>query len=455
MRLSRAIPRHVRSHSLSQARSAICLVIDRLSSAYLGALGNTWVRTPAFDRLAAQSVAFDRAMIDSPDPNASYASLWTGMASWQAASANIAPANHALPLWCNRFNLPAILLTDDAGLAAHPLAARFDEVVQLAKPGAGQQAADWQETQFATFIAQAVELLQTHRPPALVWLHASALSHVWDSPQGVRNQYAAEDDPLAAPFCEPPSQVLDRNSDPDLLLGSRHAYAGEISVLDHGLDMLLDTIDGGEWKNALLAVTSIRGYPLGEHGIVGRASEALYGELLRVPLFIRVPDGPQYGAHSQSLAQPADLFATFKDYLTGGMVDGPATTRDSAGRSLPRIAGSRGLHRRLAIARSTSGEIALATPAWFVRSPVCATAQDPSNRVPPSYDRLGQRPIELFVEPDDYFQVNEVADRCVEVVEEFQKIVHAVEAAVFSEEPPPELTLADVLLHGLDAPSSA
>ena len=439
---------------MSQANSAICLVIDRLSPAYVGALGNTWIRTPAFDHLAAQSLVFDRATINSPDPNASYASFWNGMASWHAASLKHATPEQSLPQWCKRLNLPTVLLTDDAVLAAHPLAAAFDEVIQLAQPDVGQQAVDWQETQLAVFFAQAVQLLQAQRPPALVWLHTRALSYVWDSPQALRNQYAAEDDPHTPPITEPPSRMLERNADPDLLLGLRHAYAGEIAVLDHCLAMLLDTIGDGEWKGALLAVTSIRGYPLGEHGIVGAAEEALYADLVRAPLFIRVPGGPPYGAHSQALAQPADLGVTIKDWcLTGGLVNGPTTASVTSGRSLLRVARLRELLRPLAIARSASGEIALATPAWSVRSPVRAGDTDASDSAPPPADRWDPRQIELFVEPDDYFQMNEVSDRCLEVVEECEKIVHAIEAAA-AEESPPEFTLSEALIHGLDAQSS-
>ena len=44
--------------------NAICLVIDRLHRGLL-AYGNTWV-DPAFDRLTAESFAFDQMLVDSP-----------------------------------------------------------------------------------------------------------------------------------------------------------------------------------------------------------------------------------------------------------------------------------------------------------------------------------------------------------------------------------------------------
>jgi arylsulfatase A-like enzyme len=400
---------------VSIAHSAICLVIDRLSSHYLGALGNTWIRTPEFDRLAAQSLIFDRAMTDSPSPDNVYQSFWAST------------AKKSLPDWCRSQGVPTLLVTDDGRRAAHSLAAEFDEVVHIAQTDAREQANDWHETQLAAFFAAAVELLDARRPPALIWLHSGALGRIWDSPQPFRDQYAAEDDPPAPPLVDPPSLLLDGQADPDMLLGLRHAYAGEVSVLDHCIGMLLETIDAGRWQDALFCLTSCRGYPLGEHGIVGDAGEALYAELVRVPLWLRFPGGPKYGIHSQALVQPADFHATLLTWF-------------SAGGQLEQLSNS---SRTLAIARSQTGEVALATPAWFVRAP--ALGQDP--------DRATERRIELFAQPDDYFQVNEVSDRCLEVVDEFRQVLQAVESAG-ADGDKLELTLSDALLHGVESQSS-
>ena len=86
--------------------------------------------------------------------------------------------------------------------------------------------------------------------------------------------------------------MLDEEFDPDELLGFVHAYAGQVALVDMCLGMLLAALDehplAGE---TLLVVTSPRGYPLGEHRRVGPCDEALYGELLHVPLLVRFPGG--------------------------------------------------------------------------------------------------------------------------------------------------------------------
>ena len=425
---------------MSEARSAICLVIDRLSAAYVGALGNTWIHTPAFDRLAAQSIVFDRAMIDSPSLDAVHESFWAGNAAWRnAASTTEASRERWLPELCRAHGIPTLLLTDDDAVAAHRLARAFDEVVHLSQPQLHEQgvhrtsnapitSSDWQETQLAAFFAAAVEAVETRRPPGFAWLHTGALARIWDSPQALRDQYAAEDDPPVPSIVQPPSLVLDQQTDPDMLLGLRHAYAGEVSVLDHCLGLLLDTIDAGNWRSALLGVTSCRGYPLGEHAVVGDAREALYGELLRTPLCLRVPGGPRFGAHSQALVQPADLYATILDWLApSGPAEKAGVRRSANGHSLLHIERMADSLRAMAIARSKSGEIALATPAWFVRAPVPDRGELAGDVQPKK--PIAERRIELYSQPDDYFEVNEVSDRCHEIVEEFREVVQAVESA--------------------------
>src|SRR4029078_749424 len=102
----------------------VCLGISRLHVGYLGAYGNTWIRTPAFDRLAAESFVFDRATIDSPDLAIQYRSLWLGVHA-------LCPESRAAgrPTLIERLNTSgyrSVLLTDEPIVAEHPLAARFE-----------------------------------------------------------------------------------------------------------------------------------------------------------------------------------------------------------------------------------------------------------------------------------------------------------------------------------------
>ena len=61
--------------------NAICMVIDRLHAGYVGAYGNSWIETPAIDRMAAESFLFDQALVDTPQLETLYRSYWQG---WHA-----------------------------------------------------------------------------------------------------------------------------------------------------------------------------------------------------------------------------------------------------------------------------------------------------------------------------------------------------------------------------------
>jgi arylsulfatase A-like enzyme len=405
-----------------------------LSAAYVGALGNTWIHTPAFDRLAAESIVFDRAMIDSPAIAETYRSYWTGEPAWLTAQRD-ALSELTLAQFCHRGAMPTVLITDDDELAAHSLSTAFDEIIRLPPQKDLKQATDWQNTELARFFAAAVELITERSPPALVWLHTAALGRLWDSPQTLRDQYCAEDDPPAAPLVEPPSQAIAGDIDPDVLLGLRHAYAGEVTVLDYCVGTLLNSINGSNWSDALLLATASRGYPLGEHGIVGRAADDLYSEALHVPWFIRVPGGPKYGARRQDLVQPADLFPTLHNWLAPSEPDTTAEPRPwYRGHSLLRCYDGAQPMRRLAVARAKTGETALATPAWFVRAPAPSAPAAAASA----------QPVELYVKPDDRFEANEVSDRCLGIVDEFRELLQILDAGL-QQGVAPELTVSDAL----------
>ena len=88
-----------------------------------------------------------------------------------------------------------------------------------------------------------------------------------------------------------PSRVLDDDYDPDELLLMSQAYAGQVSLLDTCVGGLIEFLDAGPpGDETLLLLLSSRGFPLGEHRLVGSRGETLNGELVHVPLLIRFSD---------------------------------------------------------------------------------------------------------------------------------------------------------------------
>ena len=138
-------------------RNAVVLVVDRLHRGFLGAYGNSWIQTPNFDRLAAEGFLFDRAIIDSPQPERLYRSLWQG---WHAMAQQTEACRHqpALARQLAEAGYRTALLADEAWLAEHPAAGGFERrelIVPPLGPDDNRLAAAVEETHLAQFFAAA------------------------------------------------------------------------------------------------------------------------------------------------------------------------------------------------------------------------------------------------------------------------------------------------------------
>jgi arylsulfatase A-like enzyme len=377
-------------------RSAIVLVIDRLGAGFLGPYGNTWLDTREFNRLASQSLVCESVLADSPDLALAYRAWWTGRHALEPA----VNSHAALPQAARELGLATVLVTDERQVAELPDAAQFAETVVLSPEPASRAADEFDQTGIGQLFLAAIEQLRHIGKPALVWIHCRGMAGPWDAPRALREQFADEDDPTPPNFVEPPRRTYD-GSDPDELLGYVHAFAGQVALVDACLGSLLDALDESPPTQSsltgetLLAVTSPRGYPLGEHGDIGSAHR-LYGELLNVPLIIRWPCGIGALMRTQRLVQPCDLAATLCDWLNL-----PPLPENGFARSQLPIAGGQDLPpRELALAIGPV-QRAIRSPAWLLHT---ATVDDEAHS-------------KLYAKPDDRWEVNEVASRCGEVVE--------------------------------------
>ena len=172
-------------------------------------------------------------------------------------------------------------------------------------------------------------------------------------------------------------------------------------------------------------LTSPRGFPLGEHRRVGPCDETLYGELVHVPLIVRLPEGVGAAGRSPALVEPADLWATLLQ--CAGVADLPPSP----------TAGS-----LLGIIREEVAEL---------RDRLCIVGDDPDRaiRTPAWYLRTAAE-SELYAKPDDRWEVNNVAVRCHEVVESLQGVLAHYEQKLHAGGAAAELPpLDEVLRNGL------
>jgi hypothetical protein len=403
--------------------NTICLVFDRLQAGCLGPYGNTWVQTPAFNRLACESFTFDQMSIDTPELERLYRSYWHG---WHALCPHEPPAERrSLIAALRESGVTTALLSDERRVTEHPLAVDFDEFIELDPPWQSQTAEEIEQAHLAKCFVELIDWLPTAREPFFLWGHLAGLGTAWDAPLNFRESYREEGDPEVPSAADVPDRMLPESYDPDELLGIAQAYAGQLSLLDGCLDALLEELESSEaGKDTLLIVTSARGFPLGEHRRVGPCDEALHGELLHVPLMIRFPDRTAAAQRTQALAEPADLWATLWQYLKLGELPRSPTALSW----LPIIkqeAGPR--HDRLCMA-GAKNERAIRTPAWFLRA-------------------VGDG--ELYAKPDDRWEVNNVANRCLDIVENLHEARVLYEQTLHSGQIADLPPLDDVLLNGL------
>ena len=416
--------------------NAICLVIDRLHAGHLGAYGNTWIETPAMDRLASRAFTFDQMLVDSPRLAGLYRSYWEG---WHALCPTEPPEDRPrLAGLLSEGGVNTALLTDEPVVAQHRLAAEFDHLIEIDPPWEAVGTEEIEQTHLAKCFVQAIDWLQSAREPFLLWCHLAGLGTTWDAPPEFRRAYQEAGDPQPPTSAEVPNQILQEDHDPDHLLGISQAYAGQVSLLDECVGALLEFVEGDRCgRETLLALTAARGFPLGEHRRVGPCDDALYGELVHVPLMIRFPDALGATARSQALVEPADLWATLLDWW--GVSRAPPSP--SAVSLMPIVRQEIDLQRdRLCIA-GRHGERAIRTPAWYLRA--AARPFGGARSLPTDG-------MELFAKPDDRWEVNNLSGRCHEVVEclrdalvQYEQTLHWCQV---TDLPP----LSEVLVSGLE-----
>ena len=362
------------------APPVICLMMDRLSVGMLGAYGNTWIGTPCFDRLAFGSILADQMLLTSPTLGDFYDSVWRGESE---PSVSISES-------CAARGLDTLLVTDEMSLAVKD--SGFTNVSMI-EPGSF---ADNQFTETEKFFSAAADHLTTLNAPTFVWLHTKCLADNWDAPYAMREWYAAEDDPPPPNSQVAPHFYTGPETDPDELLGWAQAYAAQISHWDQCLGQLVALIDSHSvFKDALLIVGGCRGFPLGEHRAVGQGTHEspdcdLYSELLHLPLLCRIPGGPSAGRLGQ-LMQPEDLF----NILHLWMQQSTEAPRETLADFLEHTKE----FRSTVISQHESGSWSVRTPAWFLQS-----RNDTGNTK------------ELYFKPDDRWEVNNVAERCNDIV---------------------------------------
>jgi arylsulfatase A-like enzyme len=361
----------------------VVLSFDHLHLGYLGCYGNDWMETPNLDRLATQSVLFDRYFTENLDPAAVNHAWWTGRYQGRISPEQQRGEGSFLPA-LERAGVRTTLLLEADRHGSSGIAPPFEEILQIR--GTDQLGGDEAEAPFARLVLRAIEWQQSlesdHRPQ-LLWLKSRGVPTPWLPPGEFADLYldefglgegsAAEGedsddsdeapptrltgDESALPEPAPPLPPNDASSESDARLELRYAralYAAYVSWLDRWTGKLLQCLEREpDWDKTLLIVTAANGESLGEHAPLGKRVRPLREALVHTPLFLRLPDERHHATRRPALIQPVDLAPTILDWF--GVL--PAMSGESAidtERESPRAMHETAMHGRtlLPIARN-------------------------------------------------------------------------------------------------------
>lgn len=274
-------------------------ISDDQSFPHAGAYGCTWVKTPAFDRVAREGLLFNKAYTPNPKCAPSRSCILTGRNSWQLEEA----VNH-WPLFPEKFKTVTEALTDHGykvgrtGKGWAPGIARKDgkprELIgknyvehKLTPPAKYISNNDYAEN-FASFLAEKKE-----DKPFFFWFGATEPHRAYEFQAGVNK---------GGKKLEDVSEIPDFWPDSDTVRADMLDYAFEIEHFDHHLGKMLQTLeDQGLLENTLVVVTSDNGMPF------PRIKGQMYEYDSHLPLAI------MWGKEIQNRGQHIDHYVNFID----------------------------------------------------------------------------------------------------------------------------------------------
>jgi len=338
-------------------------MLDSLRKDHVGCYGNDWIKTPAIDRLARDGVLFTRAFPEALPTLPVRRALYTGMRTFP--NRNYVPRkgdNVKIPGWEpipeNQVTLSEILRREGY------LTAMFSSTYHMFKPSMnfhrgfdswewirGQESdrykpplngevenlknlpcdlaygcvghslkwclanmqgwegeADWFPPK--TFGA-ATDWLEENRDVEKFLLVVDEFDphEPWNAPKNLLDMHFNTADYEGRRIINTetgPFQFLDGE-----LEYTRAQYAGEVTLVDKYVGKLVDKIkELGVWDDTMIVLTSDHGHPIMEHGILHKAPDCLYPELMDSVLIIYHPEKEYAGTACDAYVGHQDIPAT-------------------------------------------------------------------------------------------------------------------------------------------------
>lgn len=262
----------------------LLVVADDWGHGHAGAYGCTWVKTPAFDRVAREGLLFTRAFTPNAKCSPSRACILTGRNPWQLGAA----VNH-VPFFPAAFTTyPEALVrlgwqvgmtgkgwapgvAHDAAGKPRQMCGKPWQVRTQPSPATGISRTDY-AANFADFLAA-----QPAGKPWCFWYGGQEPHREYEQGSGAAKGGKRIADIDRVPGCWPDDELVRH----DLL-----DYAFEVEHFDRHLGRMLDALERrGELDRTLVIVTSDNGMPF------PRAKGFAYAMSNRLPLAVRWPAG--------------------------------------------------------------------------------------------------------------------------------------------------------------------
>ncbi len=360
---------------MPEIKNAIVAMFDSWQFNYAGCYGNTWIKTPNFDRFAREGVLFENAYANNLPTLPSRRSMMTGRYTlheigWAplrpvdttiadlcwGTGVDTAIAYNSYPLFVNKagFARSYSRATYSRGYDPYhfktlPRYDHFSEDGPLSDPGfldrmralpdgAGQEAMVRKLTDLylrdkpkwttddhhtvAVNIHEAMRLLETadRNHGLMLWIDSWDPHEPWDPPSVWTDKKCPYDPDYegADMWITSMGTVKDLYT-PEQLRHIRALYAEKVSLCDKYFGELCACIDRlGLWNNTLLWLTADHGQPMGEgadgHGVLSKSRPWPYEETVHVPLIIKAPGLPA-NVRLKAFAQDCDCAPTLLDWL--------------------------------------------------------------------------------------------------------------------------------------------
>ncbi len=317
--------------------NVILISIDTLRADHLGPYGNARVKTPNFDKLAAESIVFENAYSAAPTTLPSHTSLMTGSyPHTHGVSKNgdmVHPENQMMAETLKEAGFRTLGVS-----GAFPLNPKFafDQGFEAYFANVGDNAK----------VTDAVLKKTPQRAGGRMFLFI----HYWDvhwpyaPPAPFDTMYRKDLMGLNGSMEELKEiRAGMHRGEADAFARSevmKDLYAGEVSWTDQQIGRLLEGLDEqGLLDKSLLIITSDHGEAFDEHKDYWDHGPSTYNSVTHVPLIIRLPGGKGGGTRVSSLVSNIDVMPTVLEVLNLGSAsrsEGVSFARAFMGQGLPK-----------------------------------------------------------------------------------------------------------------------